>query len=89
MTETAGVTAEEAQELGLVRGKFYFIGGAATKTLFMTKLVQLDPLLFQYYRSKEPIEKKSGRFFVPVWWDDRQNLEDWAELEVRAIYSDT
>ena len=27
------------------------------------------------------MEKKSGRFFVPVWWADRQNLEDWAELE--------
>ena len=25
------------------------------------------------------------RFFMPVWWDDKQNLEDWAEIEPECM----
>ena len=74
-----GLSDEEAKDEGLEKGKFYFLGKDKANVIFLVRLISVDPLRFHFYRSDEAVDKGKQRYFVPVWWDPVEKLEDWSE----------
>ncbi len=80
--EDLGLSEEEAKEKGLVVDKFYFLKNV-NKDLLLVRLMTIDPLAVQFYRSNDKESTGRRRYFVPTWYDTREKLEDWTEKKSR------